>query len=56
MRFLTDGKEAESPARTMPELYRWLQGQGYAPQDFKWLDWQDGLRQRRQTYLLEVTT
>jgi hypothetical protein len=54
VRFLADGKEAEPPARTMPELYRWLQGQGYAPNGFKWLDWQDGLRQRRQTYLLEA--
>ena len=55
VRFLADGREAEPPVQDMPGLYRWLQGQGYAPHGFKWLGWQDGLRQRRQTYLLEAT-
>jgi hypothetical protein len=54
VRFLADGKETAPPTQDMLDLYRWLHGQGYEPHGFKWLDWQDGLRQRRQTYLLEA--
>ena len=50
--FLADGVAAEPPALTTSELYRWLQEHGYIPDDFKWLGWGDGLRQRRQTYVL----
>ena len=52
--FMVDGQEATSPAPTMPELYRWLQNHGYVPGDFKWLGWEHGLRQRRQSYTRSV--
>ena len=52
--FKADGQEAKPPAQTMPELYRWLQAQGYVPDGFKWLGWEHGLRQRRQTYTRNV--
>ena len=51
VRFTADGEEATPPTQTMPELYRWLQEHSYTPDDFKWLGWERGLRQRRQTYV-----
>jgi hypothetical protein len=48
--YKADGQVATPPVQTMPELYRWLQGHGYAPDSFQWLGWEHGLRQRRQTY------
>ena len=52
VRFKADGEEAAPPTQTMPELYRWLQVEGYVPDGFKWLGWERGLRQRWQTYVL----
>jgi len=52
--FKADGHPGEPPTWAMPELYRWLQEHNYIPHEFKWLGWEQGLRQRRQTYLLEV--
>ena len=52
VRFEADGEEAAAPAQTIAELYRWLQEHDYAPDGFKWLGWERGLRQRRQTYVL----
>ena len=48
--FKADGQETEPPTRSLFDLYRWLQTEGYAPSGFKWLGWEHGLRQRRQTY------
>jgi hypothetical protein len=50
--FKADGQTSEPPVQTAPELYRWLQANGYVPTDFKWLGWEHGLRQRLQTYVL----
>ena len=50
--FRADGVEATPPAQTVSAIYRWLQAEGYVPDGFKWLGWQHGLRQRRQTYVL----
>jgi hypothetical protein len=50
--FKADGRLTEPPVKTTPELYRWLQANGYVPTDFKWRGWEHGLRQRRQTYVL----
>jgi hypothetical protein len=50
--FKADGQQAEPPAQTMRELYRWLQEHGYVPADFQWLAWEHGLRHRLQTYIL----
>jgi hypothetical protein len=49
--FKADGQVTTPPVQTMPKLYRWLQEHGYAPDSFKWLGWEHGLRQRRQTYV-----
>ena len=49
--FTADGKQTESPTQTVPDLYRWLQANGYVPSGFQWLGWEKGLRQRRQTYV-----
>lgn len=54
VRFLTDGQEAAAPTKALPDLYRWLQDHGYAPDGFQWLGWEHGLRQRRQSYTLEA--
>jgi hypothetical protein len=52
VQFKADGQEMEPPTRSLFELYRWLQAEGYVPSGFKWLGWEHGLRQRRQTYTL----
>ena len=54
VQFKADAHVIEAPVRTMPELYRWLQAQGYIPAGFKWLGWERGLRQRRETYVREA--
>jgi hypothetical protein len=50
--FRADGLATAPPSEAMPELYRWLQEQGYTPDGFELLDWEHGLRNRRQTYIL----
>ena len=50
--FKADGKRTQPPTTTLSALYRWLQENGYVPHEFKWLHWERGLRQRRQTYIL----
>jgi hypothetical protein len=52
--FQADGTETDAPAQSLPELYRWLQQHGYVPAGFQWLNWEHGLRQRRQSYLLKA--
>jgi len=49
--FVADGKETQAPVPSMREMYRWLEGQGFVPEGFKWLDWEHGLRQRRESYV-----
>lgn len=51
VRFLADGQQVQPPVQSTPEIYRWLQAEGYVPHDFQWLHWEQGLRQRRQTYI-----
>jgi hypothetical protein len=48
--FKVDGEEKKPPLPTLPELYRWLQGEGFVPAEFRWLGWEHGLRQRLQSY------
>lgn len=50
--FKADGQVVPPPTRTISDLYRWLQGNEYVPEGFKWLGWERGLRHRRQTYTL----
>ena len=47
--FRVDGQVTEPPVPDMPQLYRWLQVNGYVPRAFKWLGWKRGLRHRRVT-------
>ncbi|MBN1660250.1 MAG: hypothetical protein JXA93_17765 [Anaerolineae bacterium] len=49
--FRLDGNETTPPAETLPDIYRWLQAEGYVPGSFQWLGWEHGLRQRKQTYI-----
>jgi hypothetical protein len=49
--FKADGQVTEPPVRTTPELYRWLEANGFVPNGFRWLGWEHGLRQRLQTYV-----
>jgi hypothetical protein len=51
LRFLADGQEAKPPVGSMTDMYRWLEGQGYVPEGFKWLEWEHGVRQRRESYV-----
>jgi hypothetical protein len=50
--FKADGRPAEPPTMSMSELYRWLPENGYVPSAFRWLDWEHGLRNRLQVYVL----
>lgn len=52
--FFADGQKVTPPTRLISDLYRWLQAQRYVPDEFRWLDWERGLRHRRQTYVREV--
>jgi hypothetical protein len=49
--FQADGQVVEPPASTLQDLYRWLQDAGYAPDGFRWLGWERGLRRRLQSYI-----
>jgi len=50
--FKEDGRDMTPPSEDISQIYRWLQDHGYVPDGFKWLGWERGLRQRRQTYVL----
>jgi hypothetical protein len=54
IQFTVDGKLTSPPVPTMPQLYRWLQAEGYVPEGFRWMGWERGLRQRRESYVMEV--
>lgn len=49
--FYLDGHDADPPTKDLDGLYRWLQGQGYTPEGFVWLDRAvAGKRTRKQVY------
>jgi hypothetical protein len=49
--FTADGEMTRPPVQDVAELYRWLLTNDFKPFAFRWLGWERGLRQRRQTYI-----